>query len=861
MTSVFSPALAARRAAFALDLVLAVALAPVARAAAQSPRAPAPPRARSAAPARPARADTLAVPGLRAPVTVTRDSNGIAHLRAANEHDLFFAQGYNAARDRGFQLELWRRQATGTMAEALGPRWVARDRAARLFAYRGDLERDLAHYHPRGAAVVRAFVDGVNAWVARTEREPALVPFELRVLGVRMGRWTPAVVVSRHNALAGNAEQEVDLARAVAVMGADAVRRVSRFEPEPVVLAPDSAVDLAALAGAAGDSVLAAYRAWKSPPAFDRADLPPRRSALGRPAGAAAGTPNSSPNAVSNAWVNAEREGSNNWVVAGRLTQSGKPLLANDPHRAVQLPSLRYWVHLTAPGWDVVGAGEPALPGVSVGHNAHGAWGLTVFGLDQEDVVVSRTDSTDATRYWANGGWQRMRVERDTVRVRAGAGDVPVELRFTQGGPVLWQDARRHLAYSLRAAWLDVGGAPYLASLRLDQARTWAEFRAAAAYHRMPAENLVWADTSGAIGWQAVGVAPIRHGWTGLLPVPGDGRYSWAGYLPIQQLPHAANPPGGVIATANEQNLPAGYAHPDAVARSWAEPWRVRRIREVLGAARDRGQKLSAADLAALQQDVASLPAGALVPLLRGVRVEGALAGRARDSLLAWDRALAPASVAAGVYVAWERALVRRATERLVPEPARPYLRAVSLLGLVDWSTRPATAPAGLFAAAADSARPDAPARRAGRDALLAAALGDAVAELSGRFGPDLARWRYGQPAYKHAALRHPLSALLDPAVRAALDVGPLARGGSASTVNATGAGDLQTHGATFRLVADPADWDASLGTNAPGQSGDPRSPHYKDLFAGWAAGRYFRVPFTRAAVERAAAGHEVWRP
>jgi penicillin amidase len=524
------------------------------------------------------RADTVAVPNLRAPVTVTRDSNGIAHIRAANEHDLFFAQGYNAARDRGFQLELWRRQATGTMAEALGPRWVPRDRAARLFAYRGDVDRDLAHYHPRGAAVVRAFVAGVNAWVARTEREPALVPFELRMLGVRMGRWTPAVVVSRHNALAGNAEQEVDLARAVAVMGPAAVRRVARFEPDPVVLAPDSAVDLGALAGAAGDSVLAAYRAWKSPPAFERADLPPRRSAgAGQAAAAAshaarpdAAQPNAAPGP-------AERDGSNNWVVAGRLTRSGRPLLANDPHRALQLPSLRYWVHLTAPGWDVVGAGEPALPGVSVGHNAHGAWGLTVFGLDQEDVVVYRTDPADATRYWTGtrtaGGWQPMRVERDTVRVRAGAGDVPVELRFTQSGPVLWQDARRHLAYALRAAWLDVGGAPYLASLRLDQARTWAEFRAAAAYHRMPAENLVWADTSGAIGWQAVGVAPLRHGWTGLLPVPGDGRYSWAGYLPIQRLPSVANPPGGVIATANEQNLPAATRAPT--------PWR--------GAGRSRG--------------------------------------------------------------------------------------------------------------------------------------------------------------------------------------------------------------------------------------------------------------------------------
>jgi len=336
--------------------------------------------------------------------------------------------------------------------------------------------------------------------------------------------------------------------------------------------------------------------------------------------------------------------------------------------------------------------------------------------------------------------------------------------------------------------------------------------------------------------------------------VPGDGRYSWAGYLPILRLPNAVNPPGGVIATANEQNLPPGYERPDAVARSWADPWRVRRIREVLGTARDQGRKLAPADLAALQQDVVALPARALVPLLRGVEVEGALTARARDSLLAWDHGLRPESAAAGVYVAWERALVRRATERLVPEAARPYLRAVNLSRLVGWCLRPDEAPAGLF-------DDEGLARPAARDVLLARALADATGELSRRLGPDPARWRYGQAAYKHAVVRHPLSAVVDPAVRALLDAGPLPRGGYGNTVNATGATDAQMHGATFRLVADPSNWDASLGTSAPGQSGDPRSPHYRDLFAGWAAGRYFRVPFTAGAVERATEAREVWVP
>ena len=777
------------------------------------------------------RADTRRIPGLRHAVEIVRDSSGIAHIRAADEHDLFFAQGWNVARDRLFQLELWRRQATGTLAEALGPRWAARDRAARLFAYRGDLARELAHYHPHGAAIVQAFADGINARIAQVAADSALLPPELRALGIRPGRWTPAVVVSRHNALAANAEQELDLARAVRVMGVDAVRAVGRFEPDPVVLAPDTAVDV----GALDDSVLAAYRAWRAPVTFIAGELVASTAPV--PALPTGDEP---------------RDGSNNWVIAGAHTASGRPLLANDPHRTIQVPSLRYWVHLTAPGWDVVGAGEPALPGVSVGHNAYGAWGLTIFGLDVEDVYVYHTDPADPARYRYRRGWERMREERDTVRVR-GAATQPVVLRFTRHGPVLWEDRARHLAYALRAAWLEPGTAPYLASLRLDQARTWAEFRAGAVRHLMPAENLIWADTGGTIGWQAAGIAPVRHGWTGLVPVPGDGRYEWAGFLPIADLPHAVNPPGGVIATANENNVPAGYAHADAVGRGgWADPWRVRRVREVL----DTTHGATAARMAALQQDVVSLPARALTPLLRPLMVRDTTLRWARDTLLAWDHTLAATSVPAAVYVAWERALLQRVHERVVPPAARPYLRGVGVARLVAWLTQPATAPQALFMDSITTSR------AARRDALLTDALGDAVHDLQRRLGADRRGWRYGQPAFHHVLIRHPLDPALDSVGRATLDVGPAPRGGYANTVNATGGvADNQTHGASFRLIAALADWDASLGTNTPGQSGDPRDAHYRDLFTPWVEGRYFRVPYSRAAVQRAGESRQVLVP
>lgn len=758
-----------------------------------------------------AQADTLRVDGLRAPVEIVRDRWGVPHVYASSTHDLFFAQGYNAARDRLFQLEIWRRQATGTLAEVLGPRELARDRAARLFAFRGDLRRDLRHYHPQGEEIVGAFVAGINAYVAETERRPELLPPEFALLGMRPGRWTPEVVVSRHNGIFGNVSRELSLAMALHRAGRRVVESVSTFGPGDPRLVLDPAVDPALLSA----RVLEAYEAYRAPVRFRPEDVAPAP----RPAGA-----EDAPG------------GSNNWVVAGSRTASGLPLLANDPHRAMQVPSLRYWAHLSAPGWNVVGGGEPALPGVSIGHNEHGAWGLTIFTLDQEDLYVYETHPSRPDHYRYRGRWERMRVLRDTVRVK-GEAPVEVELRYTRHGPMLHQDTAHRRAYALRAAWTETGTAPYLASLRFGQARSWEEFREASTYSLAPAENMVWADTAGNVGWQVVGIAPLRPGWSGLLPVPGDGRFEWRGFLPVRDLPHALNPEAGVIATANENTVPAGYPHPEAVGLTWAAPWRGERIREVLGTRRG----LSVHDMAALQHDELSLAARALVPLLRGVRARGPLAERAREMLLGWDHVLAAGSVPAAVYVAWERRLQRNLHERLVPPEARELLPSVEMQRAVEWLA---------------SGGPP-----AARDSLLVRSLEEAVAGLAVRLGPDPGGWRYGQERFKHVRLRHPLSPAVDAETRTRLEVGPAPRGGSAGTVNATGSDDNQSHGASFRIVVDLADWDRSLGTNTPGQSGDPRSPHYRDLFEPWARGEYFPVLYSREKVDGAAAGRTVLLP
>ena len=776
---------------------------------------------------------TLTVNGLRAPVSLIRDSAGIVHIRAENEHDLFFAQGYSAARDRLFQLELWRRQATGTMAEALGPRWITRDRASRLLRYRGSMQAELAHYHPRGAAIINAFADGINAYIARVQREPALMPPELKWLGITPGRWTPEVVVSRHNALASNARDELPAARAVRLLGEDAVRRRRVYEPAPARLALDSAV-ARILDAVTDNAVMAPYNAFKNAPTF-RADEV--AASVRRVADSAAG-----PDTLNTDGPEPERWESNNWVVAGSRTQSGKPIVANDPHRTISTPSLRHLVHLTAPGWDVIGGGEPAIPGVAIGHNRAGAWGLTIFGIDAEDLYVYETSPSDSRRYRYGAGTEAMREVIDTIRVKGARPEV-VRLRFTRHGPVMYEDTVRHVAVALRAAWLEVGGAPYLSSLRIDQANTWTEFREALTFARMPALNWVWGDTSGAIGWQSAGIAPVRRTFDGLLPVPGDGRFEWDGFLPIAQLPHIASPPRGAIGTANAFNVPRDYARFDAVARSWAEPWRLRRLTEVL----DTVRGATVETMARLQHDETALAARALVPLLRNIAFTGASAKAAKDSLLAWNGVLSTNSIGAAIYALWERRLLSHTADMVLPLDARGVMRSVPLSRTVDWLTT------------ADSILGERPA--GARDFILFRSFNETVSDLSRRFGRDMSAWTYGSAKLHHSRIAHPLDGLVLDSLKATLSPGPLARGGNANTLNATGNSDNQTAGASLRVVIDVADWDRAIATNTPGQSGDPRSAHYADLFPLWARGNYVPLPFSRSAVDRRAEHRDTLRP
>ena len=680
--------------------------------------------------------------------------------------------------------------------------------------FRGDLDAELAHYHPRGKAIIEAFVAGINAYVAETERTPALLPIEFTMLGITPGRWTPAVVVSRHQALTANVTNEVSAVRAMRAIGPSALRALQYFQGGDPVFTLDPAIDPAAFP----DGVLGVYSAFRNPIQFRPEDVAPQYRAA--PTGASLESHPAPDAGDEDGPVDPRDIGSNNWVISGSRTQSTYPILANDPHRAQGAPSLRYWVHLVAPGWNVVGGGEPVLPGVSIGHNEYGAWGLTIFGNDNEDLYVYETNPANANEYRYQGRWEAMRVITETIPVK-GAKPETVELKYTRHGPVIFEDRAGRRAYAVRAAWLEPGSAPYLASLRMNQARSWEEFREACAYSRMPAENMVWVDRGGTIGWQAAGIQPLRRNWSGLLPVPGDGRFEWDGFLPITALPHEVNPPRGFVVTANHYLFPNDYPWKEALHFTWADPWRASRIAEVLGS----GRLFSVAETARLQNDDLSLPARALVPLTRDLRLSDA-AARARDALTAWDFVLDKDSVAAGVYAMFQRRLLANVRDRLVPQAGRGAGGAVSLSTkrVIDWLY----APDGRFG--------DNP--TAARDALVGQSLEQAVAELAKRFGPDMSAWKYGQERYHHALIRHPLSAAVNAETRARLDAGPAPRGGDGSTVTATGNGDNQTSGGSFKLIADTEDWDNSIGINTPGQSGDPASPHYRDLFESVGEGR-----------------------
>lgn len=769
---------------------------------------------------------TLSIEGLEKPVEILKDKWGISHIYALTEHDLFFSQGFSAARDRLFQFEIWRAQATGTTAEILGAKAIDRDHGTRLFKFRGSMTDEMDHYHPRGGEIIEAFVQGVNAYIDFALESPSALPLPFKLLGIQPQHWTEEVVISRHQGLLGNINQELNIGRAVCLIGAQKVKELSYFHPHIPELTVDDAVNCESLVS---NDILYLYNAYRRGIRFEPEDIVLAESR----------NDTKSFGLIATALDQEEREltkrsiddiGSNNWAVSGSLTQDGWPMMINDPHRAQAAPSLRYWSHLIAPGWNVIGGGEPEIPGISIGHNEFGAWGLTVFNTDGEDLYVYETNPKNRNEYMYEGGWEKMRIIEDVIQVK-GSAPVEIELKYSRHGPIVHEDVTNGLAYAIKPAWAEIGGAPYLASLRMDQARDWSEFREASNFSNIPGENMIWADRKGNIGWQSVGIAPIRQGFSGLVPIPGDGRFEWDGYLPIRAKPNSFNPDIGFIETSNSNYTKPDYPYLNAIGYTWTDPFRWARGSEVLGS----GRKLNMVDMIKLQHDYVSIPARTLVPFLKDLKSQDPIVERARLMLLDWNFELTSDSIAAGIYVAFERRVLEKIEEVKVPSIAREYL-TIGMKKAIDMLL----APDGDFG--------EDP--LLGRDDFLLTSLSEGVADLEVKLGNKMEDWVYGQPDYKHVVIRHPLGSAVNKELGKKLNFGPLPRGGNGFTLGNTGSGDNQTSGASFRIFIDTRDWDNTLGMNTPGQVGDPDHPLYGNLFELWAKDKVFPAFYSRDKIE-----------
>lgn len=702
------------------------------------------------------------IPGLRDSVEVIRDRWGVPHIYAHNIDDLFFAQGYVQAQDRLWQMEMYRRTYEGSLSEIMGPSYARHDQLVRLLRFREIDEREWTSYHPDGKRIFQAFANGVNAFVAQAGDR---LPVEFRLTGIRPRPWTPEIALLRAQTAmpTGDANSELRLAREVVRLGVDSANRAMRPSPYRELVVPKG-VDLS-LIGADVALALTGIRQG-----VVRPELLPEFKGQQR------ATPSE------NRGVQERSPGSNNWVTGAALSANGHVIVANDPHRNVANPSIRYIVHLNAPGWDVIGATEPVLPGVMIGHSGRIGWGLTIVGTDQSDVYVEEVNPANRNEVRYRGAWEPLRIVTDTILVK-GARPLVVTHKFSRHGPVFFEDTTNHKAYAIRSTMHLPGSAGYLSALRYHALQDCGEFLEAQKYFLAPTENMVCGDARGNIAWQASAASPKRPNWHGRLPVPGTGEYEWDGLR--ADLPRELNPPRGWIATANHDIHPRGY-DPPLFFKVTAQDSRFRRVREMISS----GRRFSIADHAAMQHDALNANYPRDAALFAGWASGDSLIERARSALAAWDGQHRRESFAAAVY-------------RFVGPG-------------ITFAIREQDEPAG---------------RRSSLEPLIQRAIDS----LRARLGSDPAEWRWGR--FNTSQFPHPLAS--------AFDVPAVERHG--------GAGFVAAVGATYRQIIDMNDLDASMATNAPGQSGQPFSPFYQNLAESYGRAEYFPLAFSRAAVERVA--------
>jgi penicillin amidase len=806
----------------------------------------------------PTTSGTLSVPGLERPVSVVRDQWGVPYLTATTQHDLFFAQGYVTAQDRLFQMEFNRRVAGGQLSEIFG---AGSDksllRTDEFLRTLGFYQVAQAEYNSADADVqaeLNAYADGVNAFI---DQHTTSLPLEFTILGFTPRHWSPVDTLAYGRVVAFSLDNtwQRKYARALLLQKIDPTAVQALFPPYPeanptLLTASGQAAPLAgAPGGAAGQG---ANRPSGAPPSA-ATGTPFTLSAAQRAAFAGL-TPNllDATSTLRALLGNiSDALGSNDWVVDGTYTTTGLPLLANDPHLGIGEPAIWYQVALRGPGVDVEGFSFPGVPGVVIGHNQNIAWGVTNVDADNTDLYLERLDPTGHPgQYLFQGTWEPLITRQEVINVRGGS-PVTFTVRSTaEHGPLL-DDIVTNLkpltspTTAIALKWTALQpGYTFVGFFALDRAANWTDFRVAIS-HISISQNFVYADQRGNIGYQMSGWLPIRPADNDLVPVPGDdGQHEWQGIVPFDQMPSLFDPPTHVIATANNRIVPNDY--PAYVTTEWDRGYRARRIVDLLSST----PTLSIADYQRIQNDVYSVPAAQLVPLfVFAGKAAGGEAAAGAKLLAGWDDQMTRQSAAAALYEVATGTLARELFEPVLGKKLYSTYQGTALiselvLALIDLLQAPAP-PFFNTSSIAQVVQQ--------RDAVLARALADAMAQLRATLGSDPTHWHWGD--LHKAAFEHPLAAVAP--LNLIFGIPPVARPGDGTTVNVGGDGDFsadppnydQATISSMRQIIDLSNFDHSLWVIPAGESGQPFSAHYSDLLPLWDQGRYEPMPFSARAI------------
>jgi len=762
---------------------------------------------------------TIAVAGLSAPVGVTRDGHGVPTIDALTTDDLFFAQGYVTAQDRLFQMDLLRRAAEGDLAEIVGEAAVKHDRQQRILGIRATAEKGALAATAEDREQFGAYARGVNAYInSHYDR----LPLEFRILRYSPRLWRP----------------EDSLAVGYQMVQTLSISPKAALTREKILakLGPELTADL---------YVNASWRDHPPTVPTSRANSVPRRQSE-RISGAVAAS-GAAPELLQPWLENFLRDepaplGSNNWVVSGAHTTSGKPLLSNDMHLGHRVPNLWYEVHLHAGDFDVAGVSLPGYPYVMVGHNRRIAWGCTNVGPTVEDVYVENFNQQG--QYLTPEGWKSPEARREVIHVK-GKPDVTVDVQVTRHGPIVTEfvpGETRKLA--LRWTLYDGIRNPFF---HVDSAQNWQQFRQAFSELDAPGQNVVYADVDGNIGYQTTGKVPIRASGDGSLPVDGSSNgHEWIGYIPFDKLPNVLNPASGLIATANGRISPDGY--PYSISVEWEAPWRTDRIYHMLAS----GRKFSPADMLGLEMDTYSeldrFVADKLVDAVDHAKTKPASlrAHTAIDILRNWNGQMDGNSAAPTITSQAMFELMR-----LLLEPKLGAAPADGSESGLNWkSYHWMMETAWLENVLSQQPQRWLPPGFSNYDDLLAAAV-----EATVKNAPEeINDWKWGPK--NSATIQNPVLGRI-PVLRKWTGPGEQSQSGSVYTVKAAG----RDYGPSERFTADLSNFDSTTLNVVTGNAGNFLSPYYMDQWKAWYTGYTFVLPFSRSAVERAAAHRMMMRP